>query len=134
MRLFAARPTRATPHQPACTREKISETRSVSDRLNDLRRQRELIQQHLEWLDAEIALESLGEPAEVILTERPRFTAPDPSRSVPPSPDPDALLRQYSVEARNSPAKAKLGCWVAFVSAFVLFTTVVTAWYFLSTR
>ncbi|MBA4137087.1 MAG: hypothetical protein C0518_07205 [Opitutus sp.] len=109
----------------------------VTDRLHELRRQRELLQQHLDWLDAEIAAEALTDPTKVALVDRPRFT---PSASVahpaPPStaPDPDTILQKFGSDLQQAPARAKLGCWVVFFSAFALLGLTVATWFVLRGR
>lgn len=105
----------------------------MTERLNELRRQRELLKQHLDWLDAEIAAESAADPTNLPLTERPRFnapTAPSPSPA-PGATTPDSLLEQYGAEIRQAPARAKLGCWLAFAAAFVLLGLALAAWFLL---
>ena len=107
----------------------------VSDRLDELRRQRALVQQHLDWLDEEIAAESLADPTRVPVLERPRATlAPPANATAGTPPDPDALLAKYRTEAQASPAKVKLGCWVAFLAAFATFWGAIAVWYWLRAR
>jgi hypothetical protein len=107
---------------------------AVTERLNELRRQRDLVKQHLDWLDAEITAEATADPTNVPLTDRPRFAArpgqPDAIGTVAEKAT-ESLLEHYSAESRSAPARAKLGCWMAFAAAFVLLGLAVAAWFFL---
>lgn len=97
----------------------------MPDRLAELRRQRALVQQHLAWLDAEIAAAE-GEkppatpaaaPAQAPATEHPA--------------DAEALLARYAAEERTSPNRVKMGCWIAFLILFAGFWGAIGVWYLL---
>jgi hypothetical protein len=114
---------------------------AVSDRLNELRRQRALLQQHMEWLDREIAAASgNARPAPLPLQPPTPQMATSASKLSPiisvsltetPSPqDTDALLRQYASDPKDSEASVKRGCWIAFIAAFALLGLVMAVWYF----
>jgi len=96
----------------------------VSDRLAELRRQRDLLQQHLAWLDTEIAAESRAP------TARPTVT-PTPAA---PTADPDAILRQLRADSGAAQARMKLGCWAAFAGALLLFGFGIALWFVIRTR
>lgn len=98
----------------------------VSDRLAELRRQRALVQQHLAWLDEEIAA------AEGAATRPAAPMAPSRARETVPA-DADALLARFADEERLSPRKLKLGCWLAFLIALAAFAGAIALWYFLQT-
>ena len=110
----------------------------MSDRLDELRRQRALVQQQLEWLDSEIAAETAGSsaspPTGAANPERPRPTSPIESISLTrePSPaDPDAIIKHYSPDTQSAEEQTRRGCWAVFGLAFAALAAFVTAWYFL---
>lgn len=109
----------------------------VSDRLNELRRQRALLQEHLDWLDQEIA--AAAGAAKPLTVKPPQMasaaTKLSPIISVsltdtPTAHDTEALLRQYATDPRDSEASVKRGCWIAFIAAFAFLALVVGVWYF----
>lgn len=107
---------------------------AVSDRLNELLRQRALLQEHLAWLEREISAASeFKEPrtpagsstnaaAQGQAAAAPAPSVPSPIAAVTVIPstssrapvDADALLQRYGQDARTSPADLKKGCWMAF--------------------
>ncbi|HTJ77614.1 MAG TPA: hypothetical protein VL357_01335 [Rariglobus sp.] len=104
----------------------------MSDRHQDLRRQYELLREHLAWLEKEIAIEtakSSGQPIVAAPASRP----PPPSPSVAPTTitDADALLADYSQTERHDPKATKQGCLLAFGIMLALLAAGVTAAYFL---
>lgn len=112
----------------------------MSDRLNELRRQRALLQEHLDWLDREIAATSgAAHPAArtVKSSTPPMVAAPaalSPIISVslsesPAAHDTEALLRQYASDPKDSEASVKRGCWVAFLASFAFLGLLVAIWY-----
>jgi hypothetical protein len=105
---------------------------AVTDRLNELRRQRDLVRQHLDWLEAEIASASGAKSAPPAKATAPQSTTPHH----PPASDPDAeaLLQRYGTESGDSAAKVKLGCWVVFAGSFVLLGLAIAAWFILRAR
>jgi hypothetical protein len=96
---------------------------SPDDRLQELRRQRALVQDHLAWLDREIASASgQATPAKPVVQSQP---AAPPAESI----DPDEVIESYQAESRSSPAKAFWGCIWIFVAALALFALCVFALY-----
>lgn len=99
-----------------------------SDRLNELRRQRALVQQHFEWLEAEIAAAEnkphATAPVRPPVPPRPEGTAsPIESislREAPTSTDLDTLLAAQKSAPANSAADVKRGCFTAFAALFVV--------------
>lgn len=99
-----------------------------SDRLNELRRQRALVQQHLEWLEAEIAAAENKTRAAVPLrspagSQNEAITSPIESISLSetaPSPELEALVAAQKTAPANSAAEVKRGCFIAFAGLFVL--------------
>ncbi len=87
----------------------------MPSRLDDLRRHRVLLQEHINLLDQEIAEESKksqgGAPAARV----------EPPRPVPPTPSPvaaaeaDRLFAQFRTEEEKTSAPpSRSGCWVIF--------------------
>ncbi|MBI5767524.1 MAG: hypothetical protein HZA93_06995 [Verrucomicrobia bacterium] len=127
----------------------------MSDRLQQLRRQRALVAEHLAWLDREIdrALEAPA-PVEPItpppaddLTSVPfsmRAAPPVAAKSsatpvaAPRAPSDDAataasadaILRDYQVEPDTMKSDVKKGCLLYFFGALVLVALGVAALYF----
>jgi hypothetical protein len=96
----------------------------VPDRLDELRRQRALQREHLDWIDREIAALEGGRRAPLGSTP-PLFTAevPDPS-------DADAILMAYREPAETEAKQAKRGCLLVFVVGLVLLLASLGAMYF----
>lgn len=85
------------------------------------------MQQHLAWLDTEIAAASGDTPAS---PPPPRpATAPTPA-----APDPEAILRQFHVDSGAAQTRAKLGCWAAFAGTFLLLGLGIALWLVLRAR
>lgn len=127
----------------------------MSDRLNELRRQRALVQQHLDWLDDEIASASgasapttprpLSPPPSGYLASQAAAiarSAPVPTASVSaPSDDnpvvsatADAILAEYRVAPDSLKTDIRKGCLLYFFGALVLVAAGVTALYFLLSK
>src|SRR3954467_14437991 len=113
----------------------------MSDRLAELRRQRALQQEHLAWLDREIAaeLEKLRttQPGAAIAavvaaraTDPAAMVAPvKPSAPVPP-PVVDAIIEEYRVPAEDLHTNVKKGCLLYLAAAFALLFVGVVILYF----
>jgi hypothetical protein len=120
-------------------------------RLNELRRQRELVAEHLAWIDREIASAAGGaaappapaaqpapapvaapQPALRLVTPRPQAVAFTPA-ALPtgPAPDPDALLDEFRVPPDTLKTDVRKGCLLYFLGAFALLALGVTALYFI---
>jgi len=110
--------------------------------LEELKRQREQIQKHLEWLDAKIAElapnEAEAPKAEVtaeVLPSLPEgaelFTPPTPDESVEvateelkpsiPMVEPDPGAPTYKAKTQSEVMRAKAGCFVLFILGTALF-------------
>lgn len=87
-----------------------------AERLRQLREQRDLVQRHLQWLDAEIARAADAEPS---MSSQPTPADPVPREELPAAPLDDAIAPAPAQNARNQ----KLGCIIAtvLVSALALF-------------
>lgn len=128
----------------------------MSDRLNELQRQRALLAEHLAWLDREIAAHEGAPPAPGARASSATHAAsapagaaipvlsgkPSPIASVTvipvadaPSPaDADALIQRYGYDPKSSSAEVKRGCWTAFAASFVLVALLVLVAWFLFRR
>jgi len=110
-------------------------------RLETLRRQKTLIEEHLAWLDREIAAEVA--PAEPGLSPRTgnRLNPPNPSPSAPQSPaasdEPDQasaipdIYDELGPDTKSSVRSARLGCLLAFGLGFAAVGVVVWMVYYL---
>jgi hypothetical protein len=109
--------------------------------LEELKRQREQIQKHLEWLDAKIGEFTTSETELPKAEEVPEVTPPRPEGSqhhIPPEtvasqtvpgqdkpnaptyePDPDAP--EYKAKTANELRRAKVGCLLLFILSVALF-------------
>lgn len=122
----------------------------MSDRLDALLRQRALLQEHLAWLDSEIAAARPGlaaapvaAPAPVVsLPLRPAPLAPAPvlapaaPESAPVAPSvlaaqADEILESYRTPPTSLKSDVRKGCLLYFVAALALVALGVTALYFL---
>lgn len=116
----------------------------MSDRLAELRRQRALVQQHLDWLDREIAAEaakSAASSAPPAVSASAAALAPAPATSPLPSPDTgevapdvDRLLAEYRVAPASLHTDVRKGCLIYFAAAFALLAGVVAILYFALTH
>ena len=130
----------------------------MSDRLAELRRQRELLQQHLAWIDREITAEQAKEnPAETAAklaaavalaapktsSASARAPAASPAAASPSagsviaanaSPDADRILEEYRVPPRALHSDVRKGCLLYFAAALALFIGVVAILYFALSR
>ncbi len=127
----------------------------MSDRLDALLRQRELLQEHLDWLDAEIdaARPSSGTvapssapvaptaPIVARVPAAPRVALPAPiaptavvTSDVSPTAvaaQADEILESYRTPPTSVKSDVRKGCLLYFVGAFLLLGLGVTALYFL---
>lgn len=123
----------------------------MSDRLAELVRQRALVQEHLAWLNREIA--TAAEAAKAVApTKLAPETSPSPTvvsspastpsdilsagakssptlAGVPTSTDPDEIIARYQVAPGMVKQDVRKGCLLYFVGAFVLLGLVVTVLY-----
>lgn len=104
----------------------------MPDRLDDLRRQRELVRQHLAWLDAEIARDR--SPAGVPTSDSAPLPEAAPRAAAAPADAADTLLARYQAEAGQDSRRVKLGCWIVFFAAFASLAVFVGGWYLLRFR
>lgn len=98
----------------------------MSDRLTDLRRQRAAIQQHLEWLDREIAAASSGPAAAPVPVKPAPVPAAPPATSDAPVPD-SVLSDLGQPDPVNAARQAKKGCLLYLAVALVIFFAAILA-------
>ncbi|HXB01998.1 MAG TPA: hypothetical protein VNV15_04165 [Opitutaceae bacterium] len=104
---------------------------SPDDRLQELRRQRALVQEQLTFLDREIAAAS-GQATSLPAAQNLQSV---PAGPIPPATPPadggevGELIESLEDESRSNLAKAKWGCIWTFVAGLVLFALCVFAFY-----
>jgi hypothetical protein len=100
------------------------------DRLQDLRRQRTLVQEQLAWLDREIAAAAgtvaPQPPAPSLIPQNP----PAAALPAPADQEMEALMESYRTEASSGPADARRGCYLVFFTGLALVALAVFGWYF----
>ncbi|HEX2862658.1 MAG TPA: hypothetical protein VHN79_13510 [Lacunisphaera sp.] len=102
----------------------------MSDRLTELRRQRALLHEHLEWLDREIARESAAAGSSSPRAAKPASATPSPAPLKKASfPNEDLLLEQYQSSGASIHSEVKRGCMIYFFAAFALLAIGVIAFY-----
>ncbi len=103
----------------------------MSDRLQELLRQKALLQEHSAWLDREIA-------AEMGRTPPAPSPAPEPASAArtaaPSTAEADAILDQYRGSAQSIHQQVKRGCLLYLAVAFALVAASVIAIHLLSRR
>jgi hypothetical protein len=105
---------------------------SPDDRLQELRRQRALVQEQLAFLDREIAATS-GQAT----SAKPAVPSPlpvpaahlQPAVSAADGAEVDELIKSLEEESRSNPVEVKRGCIWIFVAAIVLFALCLVAFY-----
>jgi len=101
----------------------------VSDRLDEFRRQRALLREHLAWIDREIAgLEGNTPPA-------PPAAQPAAAASAPPvDVEAEAILAEYRKPPLSIQKQAKVGCLLYFFVALAIMASAVLVLYVLVKR
>lgn len=107
----------------------------MPDRLAELRRQRALVQEHLAWLDREIAAVESAAPSELrseaqIPSATARATTSFPPRPVAAATVAEPLLDDYRVEPSAVRQDVRKGCFLYFAAALVVLVLLVTLLYF----
>jgi hypothetical protein len=94
----------------------------VSDRLDELRRQRDLLRENLAFIEREIAAESRSQGVAL----PPPLRVPDPvlDRTA------EAILAEYQRPPAVISQQAKAGCILYFAAAMLLLVALVVAAYF----
>ena len=106
----------------------------MSDRSDELRRQRDLLREHLAWIEREIAAESQRSETAPIL-EAPKEEAPVFERplDVPPPPvddrEAEEILSEYRAQGASLAKQTRRGCLLYFVLAMGLLIAALFAFY-----
>ncbi|HET7535858.1 MAG TPA: hypothetical protein VFJ90_05345, partial [Candidatus Didemnitutus sp.] len=119
----------------------------MSDRLNELQRQRALIQEHLAWLDRQIAAEAGRQPTAPSISSSPTVPVA-PAASAAPSGDTlvgtisrlsaspfteaEKIMAQYRAEPNSTKNDVRKGCIIYFALASLVVILTVVAVYFWS--
>ncbi|MCC7413607.1 MAG: hypothetical protein IT495_18490 [Gammaproteobacteria bacterium] len=115
----------------------------MSDRLAELVRQRALVQEHLAWLNREIAHAAdaaksataavpTAAPVPATTASAPPAAKPRAPAASPASPraiDADEIIAQYQATPANLKQDVRKGCLLYFSAALVLLGLVVTVLY-----
>jgi hypothetical protein len=105
-------------------------------RLDDLQRQRALIQEHLAWLDRQIAANAVT-PAVLPPLTAQTASVPAPIRLGSPqaiAPSGSGEFEEYQPDAARMESDAKKGCLLYAVAGFLLFFATLVAVYFIGYR
>jgi hypothetical protein len=108
----------------------------VSERSEELRRQRDLLREHLAWIEREIAAESdsPGSPSQAAEAPPVLFRAPFPTLPVASDSDAEAILAEFRRTPPAIASQTKRGCILYFAIAVVLVLAVTFAFFFFYTR
>ncbi len=101
--------------------------------LNELRRQRALVAEHLAWLDREIAIQTTTTPP---ANDSSPLATPAPSlrTNVTRSPlDPEKIIAQYAPEPGSSISDIRRGCFIVFFGAFAVLGLAIAAYFYFRT-
>ncbi|HXC02500.1 MAG TPA: hypothetical protein VNU49_07585 [Opitutaceae bacterium] len=105
---------------------------SPDDRLQELRRQRALVQEQLAFLDREIAAASGQAKTAMPAPQIPPPVSAAPSQPVAPpavGDEVDEVIKSLEEESRANPASARSGCIWIFVAGLALFALCLAAFY-----
>lgn len=101
----------------------------MSERLQELLRQKALLDEHAAWLEREIAAERT-QIGEVPPAAAPRLPTPAAPPSATTDAEADALLDQYRSNPQSLQQEVKRGCFLYFFGALALLGLTVLAVYF----
>lgn len=106
-----------------------------TDRLAELRRQRARIEDHLAWLDREIAAEEKALGVTGAPAEAPRAAATTAEVSAAGTAhDTDAMLEEYRAPAEDLKKDVRNGCLFYFAAALVALAAIVAVLYYVARR
>ncbi len=98
----------------------------MSERLRNLLRQQVILREHLAWIEAEIAQETV--PTENVAPRPTPWQRTTPKLTEPI--DADELIERYAGKERQQPADIRRGCLLLFFGAFALFALLlVSVWW-----
>ncbi len=103
----------------------------MTDRLQELLRQKALLQEHSAWLDREIAVEMTRSAS---ATPSPPKDAGHPQADAAPAGGADAILDQYRSSSQSIHQEVKRGCLLYLAAAFAVLAAAVLAIYFFYRR
>lgn len=124
----------------------------MPDRLAELVRQRALVEEHLAWLNRQIAEAAPPSAAPVTLPVKPAIAettvvdaSPRPLTPVTPSPaepleyapataDAEAIIAKYQIPSSALKDDVRKGCFLYFAAAFVVLGLGVTLLYLMLSR
>jgi hypothetical protein len=93
----------------------------VSDRSDELRRQRDVLRGHLAWLEREIAEEAARHPEGALPEPPPRLVQPHSSVTASDADrDAEAILAEFRRSAPAVESQTKRGCILYFALAIVI--------------
>ena len=108
----------------------------MSDRLAELVRQRALVQEHLAWLDREIAQISSQAPSPTTTSTTSASVPSEPhaksnasSATEAPLAQAEEILEQYRTPPASVHSEVRKGCFLYFAVAFVLLGVAVAILY-----
>jgi hypothetical protein len=103
----------------------------MTDRLQKLLRQRMLIQEHLDWLNREIAENSEIPPLPAGATTPGQIIATTPSPTINASDEAEKILSKFQKNTGDLQTDTRRGCLFIFSIAMgLLFLAVAVAYYF----
>ena len=104
----------------------------MSDRLDELRKQRALVQQHLTWLDHEIAAVTVNRLTlpPFAIRQGTRGPIPVPPTGAVPIPE----LSEFQVDPADVQVDTRKGCIIYTALAFVVLVLILVAIYFVGYR
>ena len=103
----------------------------MTDRLQKLLRQRALIQEHLAWLDREIAENQEVPPLPTSIARPSQIIAAPPPSTINPSDEAEKILGQFQKNTGDLQTDTRRGCLFIFSIAMGLFVlSVIVAYYF----
>jgi hypothetical protein len=98
----------------------------MSDRLQELLRQKALLAEQAAWLEREIAAEQARAGVTPPVAAAPAPASPPPASAVAPT---EALFEQYRPNPQSVQQEVKRGCYLYFLGALVLLGLAVFAIY-----
>jgi hypothetical protein len=106
----------------------------MTDRLQKLLRQRALLQEHLAWLDREIAENQQDVPPLPVATSTPAPIATSLASAAAPSDEAEKILGQFQEKSGDLHTDTRRGCLLIFSIGMTLFALAVLVAYYFYTR
>ncbi len=102
----------------------------MSERLRNLQRQQAILREHMAWIEAEIAQETVPPESGAPRHSPWQRTTPDVTEPI----DADALIERYAGKERQQPADIRRGCLLLFLGGFALFALLIVGVWWLHYR